>query len=1020
MNFGFICLNISFILNDYNPHPFPKNCHIIQQRITWIFLILIFLFPTIIHSQQTARELMEVGDSLFSEKEYEKAIDHYYLVLKEKHSTTPDILLNAHLKIGNSRTKQKDYDIAKIDYSQGIAHAKSLGYADSLITAELHHKKGISLFLLKELNDAILHYEQSLGIKRKILDENDMSISLSLFNMGYCYRDLGNLDKSVKCHLKALKIRQENNNSKYIVKSYRELGKIYFKKGDFAKAEEYYNYVLNEQYELYGKDDFSNSVIYRDLGILYANQNEYEKAIDYYEKALKIYTEYDDTEGDVAAVTSNIGRILSDQGKHEEALEKYNASLQLNKKYFGKDSDEYLSNITNIGIHYYEQNDFENALVFLENADKIATEIYGKNHPEKALSLLNLADTWQKNDENERAKQTYLAATNILLQEESDNISLNANKYNSVQDKELLLLIIKGYAETIEKNNLKKSLSYYQLCLELTDQMRQSQTAEDSKIFWSGELLPIFEKGIKNCYTLFKESNEQKYISLAFHFFEKSKNITLLESIKEQDALYISGINKGIINQLKDVEQEISALETEKYNSIENNPELSKKILELRQQQQQIIDGLESQHPEYHQLKYGVKIADITDIQNRISKDESIISYFLGNDNLYRITIEKDNIYFTEKNIQQDDIAEKTQKLLEGIYEYQFSENRTTELYESTAQKYAANARELYQILLGDITTQANKIIFIPDGVLGYLPFEILLTKNIEKPSDFRKHPYLVREKIISYAYSATMHFEMMDKGVSPSKNRILAYAPMFHEKQFAKASDMDVRRLMRSGLSELVYNVEEVKSIKKIFRTQIQQGAAANKQHFLEHGESYPILHFATHGKMNDQHSSYSYLAFTHPENDSTDQHLLYVKDLYQMQLNAEMVVLSACETGIGKLQKGEGIISLSRGFSFAGAKSLVTTLWSVNDVQTSKLIGLFYKNLGKKEDKNTALSLAKREFIKNSPPQFAHPYYWSAPVLVGDVSPVNVGGVFFGVWIGIGILMLLVLIFMFLKRRQ
>jgi CHAT domain-containing protein len=223
----------------------------------------------------------------------------------------------------------------------------------------------------------------------------------------------------------------------------------------------------------------------------------------------------------------------------------------------------------------------------------------------------------------------------------------------------------------------------------------------------------------------------------------------------------------------------------------------------------------------------------------------------------------------------------------------------------------------------------------------------------------------------------------------------------------------------MRSGLSELVYNVAEVKSIKKIFKTQIQQGEFASKNHFLEHGESYPILHFATHGKMNDQHSSYSYLAFTHPENDSTDQHLLYVKDLYQMQLNAEMVVLSACETGIGKLQKGEGIISLSRGFSFAGAKSLVTTLWSVNDVQMSKLISLFYKNLGKKENKNTALSHAKREFIKSSPPQFAHPYYWSAPVLVGDVSPVELGSEFPWIWLGVGLIVLGLVIFSFRNKN-
>jgi CHAT domain-containing protein/tetratricopeptide (TPR) repeat protein len=998
-----------------------KKLHIILKGMAWSFfvlLLLIFMLPFYAYSQESADELIDLGDALFLKKEYEKAIEFYTPITKGIPASSIT-LLNAYLKIGNARAKQKDYEEAKNNYTKGILRAENLEYSDSLITAKLHHKKGISLFFLKELENAISHYEKSLKIKKKLLDKNDMSISLSLFNMGYCYRDLGNLDNAIKCHLKSLKIRQKNDNSKYIVKSYRELGKVYSKKGDFTKAEEYYHYVLNEQYELYGKDDFSNSVIYRDLGILYGNQNKYKKAISYYKAALKIYADYDDTEGDVAAVTFNIGKILSDQGKHEQALEKYNTSLQLNKKYFGEDSDEYLSNITNIGIHYYEQNDFNNALVFLTKADKIATELYGEKHPEKALSLLNLADTWQKSGKDKKATQAYITATNILLDIESEIISLNSFIYNIVQDKELLLLIIKGYAETLEKSNLKKSLSYYQLCIALTDQMRQSQTAEASKIFWSGKLLPIFEKGIKNCFTLFEQSKDATYIYLAFHFFEKSKNITLLESIKEQDALHFSGINLEVILELKNIEQKISTLETQKYNSTENNSELSKKILELRQQQQYMIDDLELHHPKYHQLKYGINIIEIKDIQNRINDDETIISYFLGKDNLYRITIEKDEVHFIQKNIQQDNIAEKAQGLLEGIYEYQFSETHTAELYESTSKKYAKNARELHRILLGNIDIKTDKIIFIPDGVLGYLPFEVLLTHDVENAANFRTHSYLVKEKIISYAYSATMHFDMMDKEIHPSENRVLAYAPQFHEQQLAKASDMNVRRSMRSGLSELVYNVAEVKSIKKIFKTQIQQGEFASKNHFLEHGESYPILHFATHGKMNDQHSSYSYLAFTHPENDSTDQHLLYVKDLYQMQLNAEMVVLSACETGIGKLQKGEGIISLSRGFSFAGAKSLVTTLWSVNDVQMSKIISLFYKNLGKKENKNTALSHAKREFIKSSPPQFAHPYYWSAPVLVGDVSPVELGSEFPWIWLGVGLIVLGLVIFSFRNKN-
>ena len=265
-----------------------------------------------------------------------------------------------------------------------------------------------------------------------------------------------------------------------------------------------------------------------------------------------------------------------------------------------------------------------------------------------------------------------------------------------------------------------------------------------------------------------------------------------------------------------------------------------------------------------------------------------------------------------------------------------------------------------------------------------------------EKPiiaARFKTHKYLLNAHSISYAFSATLLREMMQKQhrVNPSKP-LIAYAPFFQGDTTLinlKFSD-DVA--MRNGLNPLENSGEEVVRISKAMNGENRIGAESTAQNFIETAPHARILHLATHGKADDVSSEFSYLAFA-PERDSTNNSstkgLIYVKDLYNLSLNADLVTLSACETGIGKLQRGEGIISLARAFTFAGAKSVVTSLWSVNDSKTKDLMLLFYANLLHGISKTKALCDAKRSFIaRNGNP---HPFFWASFIAIGDMSPLR-----------------------------
>jgi len=152
----------------------------------------------------------------------------------------------------------------------------------------------------------------------------------------------------------------------------------------------------------------------------------------------------------------------------------------------------------------------------------------------------------------------------------------------------------------------------------------------------------------------------------------------------------------------------------------------------------------------------------------------------------------------------------------------------------------------------------------------------------------------------------------------------------------------------------------------------------------------NYQIIHLATHGKVNIQYPDYSYLAFQEVK-DSLENELLYIKDIYGLQLKADLVVLSACETANGTLAEGEGIVNLARGFTYAGASAVVSTLWKISDIATANLMEEFYRGLKNGQPKDIAMAKAKNHFLETTSSQFAHPFYWAAFVLIGDSAPIS-----------------------------
>ena len=219
-----------------------------------------------------------------------------------------------------------------------------------------------------------------------------------------------------------------------------------------------------------------------------------------------------------------------------------------------------------------------------------------------------------------------------------------------------------------------------------------------------------------------------------------------------------------------------------------------------------------------------------------------------------------------------------------------------------------------------------------------------------------------------------------------------------------------------RNGFENLFFNIPEAESIHNLIPGRLFKGSSATEENFLNNTSDYKIIHLATHAKSNDKLGDYSFIALSKVNDSILDKNRLYVGELYNLNLNADMVVLSACETGLGELQKGEGIISLARAFTYAGAKSTINSLWSVNDASTKTLMEYFYQNIKNGKSKDEALRDAKLTYLENE--NYDPPYFWASFIAMGNMEPIALSSEFNYWW-----LLLLPVVFgiiYFVKRLQ
>ncbi|NNF33581.1 MAG: CHAT domain-containing protein [Saprospiraceae bacterium] len=764
-----------------------------------------------------------------------------------------------------------------------------------------------------------------------------------------------------------------------LAKFYNALGTAYSSKFDFQKALESHFLSVEIKKEVWG--DQSNEVAksYNNIGVIYREMGELEKALDYYTKSLNIKIEKvgEDDPG-VAATYNNMAILYQDMGDLDQSIDLLLKSLAIERAIFGEKSYALVDKYGVLATVYKKKGLYQEALNYNEKCFNIWRSIFSENHDLYARTLRSSGDIYAEMGEYVTAYGYYRKSLVELLGEFGSGDKIPIPDKSLLIGKMDVLFTLSNYSDAVlnhyynrgDKDILIKALQLYNLSSEVVDMIRTGYREEVSRLALQDNAADVYEGGITAAYELYDLTEEESYLEKAFTFSERNKSTVLQSFIIENQALEFSKIPDTVLareqnqkQELRQLEDEINSLEDELDQSLLNQRYESKKTYEA------FIDELERNYPDYHQLKYDLGFLSLDEIEDIIEdKNLGLIEFFWGEEWVYIFSISTNKKSFHRKKLTDSLISEINQfRSTISDADLAITKEKDTDQYD----KYVAQSRQLYITYLEDVINPAvNTLMIIPDGLLYTVPFELLLTDDKKlNIRDYSALPYLMRKCPVRYGYSS--HQLKEKKSSNEASKRLAAFSPLYDGKINSSLAS-------RSSISALQYAREEAQVVSDKFSGDFYEGDSITKEVFKNNAPDYSVLHLAMHAFTDDNNPMYSGMIFSQEE-------ILHAYELYNMELNADLVVLSACNTGMGKLIKGEGVMSLARAFRYAGVPNIVMSQWAADDETASKIMTLFYDHLASGLPKDKALTQAKIDYL-DSNSRKVHPYFWGSFVLVGD----------------------------------
>jgi CHAT domain-containing protein/tetratricopeptide (TPR) repeat protein len=907
-------------------------------------------------------------------------------------------------------------------YESAASLQKTL--ADSRGRAFSLNYLGLVQALLGNFNKALESYSEALAIWQAQNDKLNEADTLN--RIGGAYDGLGQLQTARQFFGSALELRRSLGDRLGEAQTLNNIGLIHEKLGESQEALDHYTRALSAFQA--AEDHRSAAITLTNIGFIYASLGDSEKAMEYYEQARSTRKKVSDPIQEALTI-NNIGHLSAAEGEFSKAQDYYNQALKIQQEAKSAWYEAYT--LISLGQVHLSLNDSQKAREHFERAHALLKGVGDSEGQALALDKLGsvqaLSRDFSKSLENyDQALRHWRAVGN-----QSGEASTLYNIARADRDRGNIADAQKRIAET----------------LKIVESMRAKVVSKELRAYYLASVRDYYDLGIDLMMQMHRRSPSNGLHATAFEMSEQGRARSLLEMLLEARINIREGVDPNLLERERSLQQQLNVV-AEKQRQLlggkhtaEQSEALEKELKAILTSYQEVQASIRSNSPNYAYLTNPEPLS-LKDIQQVLDSDTLLLEFNLGSERSYLWAVSQTSIASFELpgRSEIEAASRKVYDLLNAPSHFikgERKEEKFARIAKAEAE-FPQAAERLAEMLIAPVASllNAKRLVIVSDGALQYVPFAALpLPQSATQPSRAvaaesqasqkqsassatsnasRYVPLIVSHEIVNLpSASALAVHRRTFRGRKPAPKTVAVLADPVYNKddvRLKRASaprekgdesrntmrDLD-RGVNEVGLTDTGTAIPRLPFSRQEAREIIKNAAAEQSKLALDFEASrgaalgadlsqYRVIHFATHGLLNSRHPELSGIVLSLFDKQGRSQNgFLRLHEIYNLKLPAELVVLSACQTGLGKEIRGEGIVGLTRGFMYAGAARVIASLWKVDDAATAELMSRFYRHmLNEQRRPAEALRMAQLEMYEKR--VWRSPYYWAAFVLQGE----------------------------------
>jgi CHAT domain-containing protein/tetratricopeptide (TPR) repeat protein len=908
---------------------------------------------------ELGRALLAQGRQSLRRASYDRAKEIYELAVEiAERCDDRNTMAGALRGIGDVHRLQGNYTSALEHFQKSLKISEDLGNKDGIARALIYI--GIVDHAQGNYTVALEHSRKGLKIFEELGDK--ALIAYALNNIGGVYYAQSDYAGALEHFQKSLKINEEFGDTSAVSAGLNNIGETYRMQGNYAEALEHF------QKSLKISEDIGNKTVIADvlnnIGNVHQTQGNYRQSMEDFQKSLKIREEIGDRAG-ISLMLNNIGNFHAAQGDYAQALEHYQKSLKIREEI--GDTEGISSALNSIGSVHEEQGDHAQALERYQKSLKIREEIGEREGISDSLN--NIGKIYQAQGDYAQALQFAERAVDLAQRLGSPDLLQQA-----------LTTEGKAYVALGQPGHARQSFDSAIASVE-TLRAQIAGGEQEQQRFFASKISPY--------YAMIELLITQNNPGGALNYAERVKARVLLDVLSSGRVNITKAMTVQEQEQERHLNGQIVAFNSQLFREkLRPQPDptrlaaLEDQLRRARLDFEAFQINLYAAHPELKARRGEAPPLRLEEVGALLpDAGTALLEFVVADQRTYLFILTRSgavgvSVYPLE--IKQQDLADRV--------------GRFREMLSTSDNRFLKPAREIYDLLIKPAAAQLQgktRLLIVPDGALWELPFQVLRTPQ---------NRYLIDDHAISYAPSLTVLREMikahrMKKARSLAAPRLLAMGnPAIGAQPLTRAEAAS----MAVAFDPLPEAERQVRALARVYgpaNSQIYVGPAASEEQFKSRAQDYDILHLATHGILDDRSPMYSHLLLAPTPGATQEDGVLEARELMKLELRADLVALSACETARGRVSRGEGMIGLTWALFVAGAPTTLVSQWKVSSDSTAQLMIEFHRRLrsdpahppGSARPKSVAEALRAAALKLKRDSRYQHPFYWAGFVVVG-----------------------------------